>query len=137
MRPAVRSDGGDILGLARSFATTFQVRDSAFNQTFVRLIDDPDARLIVGGKESNRVDGYLLGFVYPTFFANGLVAWIEEITVRDDARRLGLGSALVEDFERWASNRGAGLVALATRQAMNFYAALGYKESALYFRKLL
>jgi hypothetical protein len=43
----------------------------------------------------------------------------------------------MQDFERWAAERGAKLVALATRRAAPFYQALGYQESATYFRKLL
>ena len=45
--------------------------------------------------------------------------------------------ALMAEFERWATERGAALVALATRRAAPFYLALGYEESATYFRKLL
>jgi hypothetical protein len=40
-------------------------------------------------------------------------------------------------FERWSDRRGAKLVALATRRAAGFYRAVGYEESATYFRKLL
>jgi hypothetical protein len=40
-------------------------------------------------------------------------------------------------FEEWASGQGCVLVALATRRAAPFYRALGYEESATYFRKVL
>lgn len=40
-------------------------------------------------------------------------------------------------FERWAAAEGCALVALATRRAAPFYRAIGYEESAVYFRKLL
>lgn len=40
-------------------------------------------------------------------------------------------------FERHAADRGCRLVALATRRAAPFYRALGYQESAAYFRKVL
>jgi hypothetical protein len=40
-------------------------------------------------------------------------------------------------FEQWAAARGCALVALATRRAAPFYRALGYEESAVYFRRLL
>ena len=40
-------------------------------------------------------------------------------------------------FEAWAKNEGAVLAALATRRASSFYTAIGYEESASYFRKLL
>jgi hypothetical protein len=40
-------------------------------------------------------------------------------------------------FEQWAVDHGCALVALATRRAAPFYRALGYEESAAYFRKVL
>jgi hypothetical protein len=36
-----------------------------------------------------------------------------------------------------AATRDCALVALATRRAAPFYHALGYEESAVYFRKIL
>jgi hypothetical protein len=40
-------------------------------------------------------------------------------------------------YESWAAAEGCALVALATRRAAPFYLALGYEESAIYFRKVL
>ena len=40
-------------------------------------------------------------------------------------------------FEQWAAGQGCALVALATRRAAPFYRAVGYEESAAYFRKVL
>jgi hypothetical protein len=40
-------------------------------------------------------------------------------------------------FEQHAMGQGCHLVALATRRAAVFYQALGYQESAVYFRKVL
>jgi len=40
-------------------------------------------------------------------------------------------------FEQWAAARDCALVALATRRAAPFYRALGYEESASYYRKIL
>ena len=81
--------------------------------------------------------GYLLGFRHLTFYANGPVAWVEEIIVRGHDRERGIGRALMSAFEQWAAGQGCALVALATRRAAPFYRALGYEESAAYFRKVL
>ena len=43
----------------------------------------------------------------------------------------------MEAAEVWAAAAGAAYVALATRRAAPFYAALGYDESAAFFRKVL
>ena len=81
--------------------------------------------------------GYLLGFDHSTFFANAPASWVEEVAVHSSLRRNGIGRALMTGFEEWAISRGSRLVALATRRAARFYAALGYEESATYFRKVL
>ena len=78
-----------------------------------------------------------LGLDHFTFFANGRVAWIEEVMVHQDWRQRGVGRALTTAFESWTVNRGAKLIVLATRRAAEFYQSLGYEESATYFRKLV
>jgi GNAT superfamily N-acetyltransferase len=60
--------------------------------------------------------------------------------VRDQERGRGIGRILMSAFEQWAAAQGCALVALvalATRRAAPFYRALGYEESATYFRKVL
>lgn len=41
----------------------------------------------------------------------------------------------MEAAERWAVEQGAAYLALATRRAADFYRAIGYSESATFFRK--
>jgi GNAT superfamily N-acetyltransferase len=140
MAPVVRraslSDTEAILELATAFATSFSVDSLAFAKNFTTLLSQPDAALLVAEVDA-RVVGYILGFVHPTLYANGMVAWVEEIMVASNCRRHGIGRSLMEAFEQWAADHQAGLVALATRRAADFYMALGYAESATYFRKLL
>ncbi len=85
----------------------------------------------------DKIVGYALGFIHTTFFANGNVAWLEEIMVDKKFRRLGVGSKLVRAFEQKAIDNDCRLIALATRRAADFYSSIGYEESATYFRKLL
>ncbi|RCW40326.1 hypothetical protein DFP97_1363 [Paenibacillus prosopidis] len=40
-------------------------------------------------------------------------------------------------IEEKAAERGSKLIALATRRAGDFYKAIGYDESAIYFKKAL
>jgi len=93
--------------------------------------------LLLIAEEQGDVLGYLLGFDHETFFANGRVSWVEEVMVREDRRREGIGETLMERFEEWAKSRDSKLVALATRRASPFYMAIGYEDSATYFRKLI
>jgi GNAT superfamily N-acetyltransferase len=74
--------------------------------------------------------GYVLGTAHPATYASGHVAWVEEIIVREEFRRNGIGKLLMEDFERWAASKNCRVIALATRRAAEFYIGLSYAESA-------
>ena len=135
IRLAQPTDADAVLALAKPFATSFVVEATAFYRSFTELLASPQAHLAVAEAEQQLV-GYVLGFDHVTFFANGRVAWVEEIMVHEAFRRQSIGQLLMQEFENWATQRGSKLVALATRRAAPFYNALGYEESAIYFRKL-
>jgi GNAT superfamily N-acetyltransferase len=136
IRYARAEDAAAVAGLAGELAHSFLFDRTAFEASYGALLGAGDACVLValGG---DAVVGYLLGFRHLTFYANGPVAWVEEILVRVDRRGRGTGRALMSAFERWADERGCALVALATRRAVPFYLALGYAESATYLRKVL
>lgn len=136
IRPARRGDAGGVAGLAAELALSFAFSQEKFLVSYSALAEAEHACLLVA-VDGGEYLGYLLGFRHLTFFANGPVGWVEEIAVRGDARRLGVGAALMNAFERWAAGHGAAMIALATRRAAPFYLALGYEESATYFRKVL
>lgn len=136
IRRATSADLEEVFELAREFTTSFQPDMAAFAKSFGHLIAQDDALLLVG-EESGQLMAYLLGFDHYALYANGRVSWVEEVMVREDRRGQGHGKELMVQFEGWARSRGAKLVALATRRAAAFYLALGYQESASYFRKLL
>jgi len=136
IRLAESQDGPALFTLACAFAASFIVEQAAFERAFAELLTHPEAFLAVA-EVDGEVVGYVLGFDHLTFFANGRVAWVEEITVAEAFRRQGIGRRLMEAFEAWGTEREAKMVALATRRATGFYVALGYEESAAYFRKRL
>jgi GNAT superfamily N-acetyltransferase len=135
IRLAGPEDASVLLDLAKELATSFAVDDACFHQSLLALFSDQSAYLAVA--EEQVVVGYILGFDHTTFYANGRVAWVEEIMVRQEQRRSGIGRLLMQSFEAWARSRNSKLIALATRRAASFYAALGYEDSATYFRKVL
>jgi len=136
IRPAQYADAQAVFTLAQPFATSFVVEEQAFHRSFSALLASSQAHLAVA-ETAQQLVGYVLGFAHYTFFANGRVAWVEEIMVSAAFRRQGIGQLLMQEFEAWAVAQGCKLVALATRRAAAFYQALGYEESAVYFRKLL
>jgi GNAT superfamily N-acetyltransferase len=136
IRPAEPGDGPALAELAGALAQTYPLFRPAFNASFEAVLTDPDACLLVA-VDGDRPAGYLLGFRHLTFFANGRVGAVEEIMVAEELRGRGVGRALMAAFEQWARDGNCALVALATRRAAAFYRALGYEESAAYFRKPL
>jgi GNAT superfamily N-acetyltransferase len=135
VRPATPADADALFGLTCAFALSFAPDRIAFERSLGQLLARDDAHLIVAELDG-RVAGYLLGFTHLTLYANGPVGWVEEVMVDPSARRRGIGRMLIGDFEAWAQSRGASYVSLATRRAGPFYRALGYEESAVYYRKI-
>jgi GNAT superfamily N-acetyltransferase len=137
VRRARVEDAEAVFELAVGLATSFVPEQASFDRSYGEVLGSDRALLLVEEDDQGLVVGYLLAFVHPTFFANGPVGWIEELMVRPDARRGGLGRSLVEHAEQWAAANGAALTALATRRADEFWQAVGYEPSATYLRKLL
>ncbi len=140
MNPIVRNaDSKDletIRIMAEKLATSFVVDPESFRQVYNRVLELPDATLLVAEHEQ-RVIGYLLAFEHPAFYANGSVAWVEELYVEKPHRSSGVGRLLMGSFELSAISAGTKLIALATRRAKGFYQAMDYDESAIYFKKHL
>ncbi len=136
IRKATPADVDAIFNLATDLAISFDVEERPFWASFQQILLDDHAVLLVA-VENDEAIGYCLGFEHTTFFANGKVAWVEEIMVISPRRKAGVGRALMTEFEQWPASRGARLVALSTRRAAGFYGALGYEDSATYFRKML
>ena len=138
IREARPEDAGAVAELARGLAVSFAFRWDRFEKNYAAVLGDERTRLLVAaGAGQGKCLGYLLGFEHLTFYANGPVGWVEEVYVTGERRAGGVGRALMDEFERWAAGRDCALVALATRRAAPFYRALGYEESAIYFRKML
>jgi GNAT superfamily N-acetyltransferase len=136
IRPARPGDADGVAGLAAELAQSFAFRLDSFRASYPALLADDKACLLVA-ETGQRSVGYLLGFRHLTFYANGPVGWVEEVLVRHQDHGQGIGRMLMSAFEDWAAGQGCALVALATRRAAPFYLALGYEESAAYFRKVL
>lgn len=136
VRKAEPGDETKLLPLVQNFVASFELEKSSYIASFQRLIQN-EAALIMVAETDGQLVAYILGFIHDTFYANGPVAWVEEIMVHSDYRRTGLGGQLMDSFESWCKTEGAVLSALATRRASEFYEAIGYEESATYYRRLL
>ncbi len=135
IRAAGELDVDAVWPLVSEFATTFRPVRESFEKAFAELITRDDTLVLIA--EDDEVVGYALASMHGTFFANAPVAWVEELMVAEPARRSGIATALMARVEVWAREHGAAYISLATRRAANFYDAIGYEESATFFRKLL
>ena len=136
VRLATLADADAVWPLTRDFATSFTPDRAVFDASFASLVERDDAFLAVGTTTSGAV-GYVLAIAHPTLFANAPVVWVEEVMVREVERRSGVGRELMDAVETWARMLGAAYISLATRRASDFYLALGYEDSATFFRKML
>ena len=136
IRKAGLDDADALFALVLDFATSFKPEEQPFLFSLGSLLKDDAVHLDVA-ELRGQVVGYCLGSDHYAFYANGRVSWVEEIMVRTELRRNGIGRALMESFEAWAAKRGLRLIGLATRRAASFYQALGYENSAVFFRKVL
>lgn len=91
---------------------------------FFSVVKNSDAVILVA-ESSGVVVGYALGFCPYAFYANGRVAWVEEIIVDENLRRQNIGKLLMRELETWAHGHDCKLIALATRRAAPFYTAIG------------
>jgi ribosomal protein S18 acetylase RimI-like enzyme len=132
IRTAGPADDDAIGAIARSLSATLRFDSAAFHGNFPKVL--ANAMLLVA-EESGRVIGYLLGYKHLTFWANGVVWWVEELAVAEEFRGKGAGRKLMGAFEAACFQSGGSLVSLATRRAAAFYRAIGYEEAAVYFRK--
>lgn len=136
LRKGTVDDAEELFVLVRDFATSFLPDRLAFENALEQVIANESANLTVAILQE-RVVGYCLGFDHYAFYANGRVSWVEEIMVREDLRKRGIGRKLMDAFEDWCILRNSQLIGLATRRAAPFYEALNYENSAVFFRKLL
>jgi GNAT superfamily N-acetyltransferase len=100
-----------------NFAFSYRPERSAFGRSFSDFLDRSDTLVLVAVSDAEAVVGYLLGSFHGTFFANGPVAWTEELMVGEPLRGMGVASKLMSSAEEWARSPPATYIALASRRA--------------------
>lgn len=136
VRRATVGDEFELFALVRQFPTSTSPDRDTFARALRSKLRDADAFVAVAELDRKLV-GYVAGDAHETFYAGGKVAWVDEILVAEDARRQGIGRALMAEFDAWAENGRCRLIGLATRAAASFYEELGFEDSAGYFKRYL
>ena len=120
--------------MADRLATSAVPVRSAFDASLQTILADPNQLLLAAAADGRSV-GYLHGLVHPALHASGNNAWVDELWVDEDVRRRGVARAPMTAFDVWGADPGAVQVTLGTTRAGALYAALGYTESAVYWKK--
>jgi GNAT superfamily N-acetyltransferase len=135
IRGAGAEDVAKLWSLVQELAFSYRPERSMFERSFSELIERPDTLVLVAVANTSAVVGYLLGSYHGTFYANGPVAWIEELMVSESIRRHGVATKLMSSAEDWARTIPTAYIALASRRAGDFYLRIGYEDSATFYRK--
>ena len=136
VRRATVADEHALFALVTLFPTATPPNRETFAGALRQKLRDSDGFVAVA-ELGGRLVGYVAGDAHETFYAGGKVAWVDEILVAEDARRQGIGRALMAEFETWAENGRCRLIGLATRAAATFYEELGFEDSSGYFKRYL
>ncbi|MHB0969766.1 MAG: GNAT family N-acetyltransferase [Thermoanaerobaculia bacterium] len=98
------------------------------------VLDAPDSRVFVA-EESGIVAGYVFVVLEPMSWKElrGPAGFIHDVAVRDDARRSGIATHLMDVALQWLRERGAPRVILWTaapnEAAQQLFRRLGFRET--------
>ncbi|HTW20171.1 MAG TPA: GNAT family N-acetyltransferase [Mycobacteriales bacterium] len=135
LRPATEADLADLVRLARAFYDEdgFRTGDDDLRARFGVLLHDSDANITVATES-----GATVGFALTTtrlILESGLAAELQDLYVRPEHRRQGIGAALIGDAEQWARARSATLLEVVVApngrdvsHLHRYYGALGYVD---------
>jgi ribosomal protein S18 acetylase RimI-like enzyme len=142
VRLATPDDAGVAGRLLHEFNASVQMPTpgtEAMARRVCELVEAGDAIVLLAG---DGPDGVLVLRLRPALWSDGLDAYIEELYVAPEARRRGLGRALLEAAMEVARDRGAVHVDLYTgeddRPARALYEHMGFScEGDLYYAREL
>ena len=122
------TDLADALKLLEAFLRDGEPVPEDFAQTLRKAVDTGELEVLAA-----RAEGRVVGVVLPAYrlsvSAAGLFASIEDLYVEPDARRRGVGRALLEAVGERCVARGVSYVeAQVEDEEAAFYAASGYEE---------
>jgi N-acetylglutamate synthase-like GNAT family acetyltransferase len=104
IRSAVAADTPAVTALLRDLG--YPVERDRVDAALRRLLDDPGAFVVVAADDEQGVVGLLSLSCRPVLRLQGVVATIEELAVRSDARTRGVGDRLLQYAKGLASERG-------------------------------
>jgi ribosomal protein S18 acetylase RimI-like enzyme len=140
VRAATQEDLPELSRLFDAYRVFYrQASDLAAAERFLReRFARRDSELLVAAREAGGLAGFTQ--LYPSLSSVSLarVFVLNDLYVDPDARRSGVGRALIEAAHAFARSRGAVRVSLETARdnaaAQRLYDALGYERDAAFYR---
>ncbi|HEX8172516.1 MAG TPA: GNAT family N-acetyltransferase [Thermoanaerobaculia bacterium] len=102
-----------------------------------RMLGSPDACFLVAEREDGEVVGYIYAALEPLSWKElrGPAGFIHDVAVREDARRSGAATLLMDAALAWLRERGAPRVILWTAApnvaAQSLFRRLGFRDTML------
>jgi GNAT superfamily N-acetyltransferase len=127
--PAYGAELADPIRLLEEFLRDGESVPEDFVRALQEAVEAGDVEVLAARAEERAVGVAVVAYRLGVSVA-GLFASIEDLYVRPDARRQGVGRALLEAVERRFASRGVSYVEAQVEDegAAAFYAALGYEE---------
>jgi GNAT superfamily N-acetyltransferase len=136
IREAKMEDAEEVIALAKEFPSPTKLDETFFHLTWDKKLTDHNSYIGVA-ESGNSIVGYVSGYLHLAFYANGTTFWVDEIFVKEDLRKNGVGRNLMESIVPWVEGRDCKLIALASNNAKEFYSELSFHDSARYFKKYI
>ena len=127
IREAENTDEEAVFSLAVDITRDPPIERAKFHRIWLEKLCN-EASYVAIAELEGAVVGYISGYLHSTLYSNKPIAWVDEIVVREDARKRGIGKKMMNNFCNWASGNQSRLVALASQEGETFYRALGFKE---------
>lgn len=129
IREATPSDAEALVALSTQLG--YPMSTAAIGGRLERLLPAPDQAVYVAVDDAGAVIGWVHG-AEQLLLESGARCEILGLVVDQDARRQGVGRALVVAVERWAAARGLGEIsvrsAVTRAESHPFYERLGYRR---------
>lgn len=139
IRPAV---AGDAAALGRLLGQLGYPTDAEDVPARLEKIHaTPGTTVVVAEDSSGEVVGAVTVHLFQALHTSGPTAWLTAVVVEEKARGRGIGTALVEFAEQWASRHGANRISLTSAlhraAAHEFYKSRQYERTGVRLSKVL